>query len=498
MACLDYLSAARVQLVSQGYDPTNVASLACGDTMFSGITVNLRRGPFVSFFVGGAGAIGLNLIVSFAHISNVWLLIFALLLAIVVACLTYLSSNVGSEYKERAAREKMISLAISLAQASSVRPSQGRRIPLALSVNILDGGHVTITEGELVELIKPRITLAIIGDAGSGKTSLLRLISRQMAEAAVRDDDLPVPVMISAGRYLPSGMDLEKLLTDITKLDYDIIDEWLTLGRLVLFVDGLDEIPPEGQLRLREQFDQMHAKRPKLCMVFTSRPSEREILPNADITVSILPPTREQITHFFDDLVAERLLAGNAVTGLLKDISSRPELREFTRSPLYLQMLLAGWQNAIDREPIESDVAEELFNRAIREGESSDAWLAYQALIGHASQRRVAAAAETLSDYFLGSGDVESAQRAYQLASERFEPSSKSAPPVTDVSSTERKILAVLRSNVTYDIAQVISATSLSPSDASNALDSLINKGAVLRIGSDSDPRYVSVEEILR
>jgi hypothetical protein len=287
------------------------------------------------------------------------------------------------------------------------------------------------------------------------------------------------------------------MVAEVTQFDRATITRWLARGRLTLLLDGFDELPPEDRDEFTEKLLLLRKKYSDLCIVYTSRSTEyvQRMLSISTVVARIMPLNSMQIKDFLGKLSKSGLFPTDDVQRLLEAINSRPVLQSLARSPRYVQFMLATIKYIDADESIESRVAEELFRRALRDQEPNNAWLAYRTLLEHASQPRVAQAAEALSDYFLTSGDPESAERAYLLASERFEPPITATLPTSEASPTERKILEILRPNVTYDLAQIISAASISPSETLSALGSLIGKGSVLRISAEPEPRYFSVAE---
>jgi hypothetical protein len=103
----------------------------------------------------------------------------------------------------------------------------------------------------------PHGRLAIIGEAGSGKSSAMILMMlaafahRQGLDDATLRDRCPVPVWLSAGEWDATRQSLQAWATGTVARDHgstlkrhgaDVASELLLSGRLALFVDGLDEM----------------------------------------------------------------------------------------------------------------------------------------------------------------------------------------------------------------------------------------------------------------
>jgi hypothetical protein len=126
---------------------------------------------------------------------------------------------------------------------------------------------------------------------------------------------------------------------------------------------------------------------------------------------------------------------------LFEKLQSRSTTLNLLRSPLALQLLVAASQHNLATESIESEVSYQLLSHALRDADADNAWLAYRALLGHGSQPQVAQAAEALSTFFLGNDDTQSAERVYDLASERFETQPDVDLRASELSDAERQIL---------------------------------------------------------
>ena len=462
----------------------------------------------VLIVLGAILAIALNVIASFSTASVQLQILLGVLSTAAALCVLAISEYLGRTNRKSQSRERLALQSISRLQSIPARPSQEIRIPLRLKIEFTGGRdneerrqlQEVISDNSLSDLLRRTragAAVAIVGGPGTGKTSLLFSLSEQLAEAALQDDRLPVPVYISLTR-LSCKSTLEQGLAEATQLKRETLTRWLTEGQLIVLLDGFDELAPEHADDVAQQYKQLRSSYRHLSTVFTSRPEYFQQLSQVlapTLTAFIQPPSMQQIQDFLSRLAETQLLTQDEKERLLRILQSRPTALNLARSPLALQLLVAASQRDVGSESIESRVTFDLLSRALYNADSDNAWLAYRELLQHGSQPQVAQAAEALSTYFSKNGDVQSAERAYALASERFEIDTDAVVATGELSQEEQRALGVLRPNVTYDLAQITSATSLSPSATLEALDSLKRKGFVLQISADPEGRYSAISE---
>lgn len=426
-------------------------------------------------------AVALNLIVQSNHLSGIWYAILILASCAAVAGTFPVATAISNLYRDRLSRKRLASQFISRNNAALLAPWQDNRIPLTLSVapspynaegielfrdvGIEDSKHaLSLPDNRLIELIKPGSTLAIIGEWGSGKTSLLIQLSRQLAERAIQDFDQPAPILISLPQFRYDGeqTDLEEIISITSGRSPTAVMDWFRRGSVVLLFDDIDRLAAEDMHKFATKLVLLREKYPELCIVYTlgSIGDDANILLSQTSAIVTMPPlTYRQVKDLLDRLVEGQLIPADAAEILLRMIQSRPGLSGFTRNPRYIRLMLAAVERTENVESMEGRIE------------------------------------EALAAYSVENRDIESAEHAFRLSSEGFSYPLTTVLQTSEISPTERKILQVLRPDVTYDLAQVISATSLNPSAASQALNTLIDKGSVLRISADPEPRYVAVAQ---
>ena len=185
----------------------------------------------------------------------------------------------------------------------------------------------------------------LVGRPGSGKSTALARLLLQEAENALSDRLAKIPVLVEL-RYLPSEANessvSDRILAFIHKhdpaLDIDEagIKQLLRQGRLLLLVDGVNELPSD---RGRAQVNQFRELYQKTCpMIFTTR----ELSAGGDLGIAkrleMQPLTEPQMQQF---VMAYLPTQGER---LLRQLSGR--LREFGQTPLLLWMLCSLFQQS--------------------------------------------------------------------------------------------------------------------------------------------------------
>ncbi|MCA6536392.1 MAG: HEAT repeat domain-containing protein, partial [Pseudanabaena sp. M176S2SP2A07QC] len=178
----------------------------------------------------------------------------------------------------------------------------------------------------------------LVGRPGSGKSTALARLLLQEAENALNDRLAKIPVLVEL-RYLPSEANelsvCDRILAFIHKhdpaLDIDEagIKQLLRQGRLLLLVDGVNELPSDRGRVMVNQFRELYQK---TCpMIFTTR----ELSAGGDLGIvkrlEMQPLTEPQMQQF---VMAYLPTQGEK---LLRQLSGR--LREFGQTPLLLWML---------------------------------------------------------------------------------------------------------------------------------------------------------------
>ena len=153
---------------------------------------------------------------------------------------------------------------------------------------LLGSGVVTRLHDEVYARL-PYGRLVLIGGPGAGKTGsmILLLLAALDRRASLADGErarVPVPVWLTLGGWDPAATSLREWAADTMNRDYPALrapdygaaaaEELVRSGRVALFLDGLDEMPPDMRaLALKRVNEEAR----DLRVVITSRPLEWEL-----------------------------------------------------------------------------------------------------------------------------------------------------------------------------------------------------------------------------
>jgi predicted NACHT family NTPase len=177
----------------------------------------------------------------------------------------------------------------------------------------------------------------LVGRPGSGKSTALQRLLLEEAERALGDANACIPVLLELRHYEKSTLDsLGGVLDEFVEPQY--LPGWLRQGRLLLLVDGINELP-SGDARLElAKFRQKYRATP---MIFTTR----ELMVGGDLKIGkqlvMEPLTEPQMQQFV------RAYLGDDGNKLLRQLQGR--LRELAEVPLLLWMLCSLFQETRER-----------------------------------------------------------------------------------------------------------------------------------------------------
>jgi len=123
------------------------------------------------------------------------------------------------------------------------------------------GGPVEVRRERVDDLrtaVAEHRRIVLLGDPGSGKTTTLWRLAYDYATAAREDGRAPLPVLISLGGYTDDGPFDAYLAGHLGPLAA-YLDTYRASGRLILLLDGLNEMPQAGYAervgRIRDALD---------------------------------------------------------------------------------------------------------------------------------------------------------------------------------------------------------------------------------------------------
>ncbi|MBV7328221.1 NACHT domain-containing protein [Chloroflexi bacterium TSY] len=185
-------------------------------------------------------------------------------------------------------------------------------------------------------------SLLILGEPGSGKTTMLLELARDLITRAEVDYTLPIPVVFNLSSWSEKRKLITEWLVDEFNSKYSIpkkvAQSWVANDEILLLLDGLDEVKPEYReecIKAINAFRQNHLVPMAVC----SRTAEYEALTNQlklQGAVILKPLTSQQIDDYLTG-------AGRKLTAMGDMLQQDTTLRELAQSPLLLSIMTLAY-----------------------------------------------------------------------------------------------------------------------------------------------------------
>jgi DNA polymerase III delta prime subunit len=189
-------------------------------------------------------------------------------------------------------------------------------------------------------------TLLVLGEPGAGKTTTVLELARDLVARARESAAEPVPAVLALSNWRGQHKDLTAWLVAELGLRYQVPKKvartWLEEGRLVLILDGLDEVIAERRVACVEAINAFEEAHPPSGLAVTCRVAEYEALTTKlrlRSAICLQPLTPEQIERYFK-------AAGAGLDPLRAALRGDVGLRELARSPLMLSVMTMAWRDA--------------------------------------------------------------------------------------------------------------------------------------------------------
>src|SRR5512135_1264496 len=152
--------------------------------------------------------------------------------------------------------------------------------------------------------------LLILGEPGTGKSTLLLDLARRLVERAQHDASQPLPVIISLSSWAVKQQSLTTWLSEQVSQLYNVPRRlsyaWVQTDQLLLLLDGLDEVPQEARTACLEAIT-AYRKEHLVPLALCSRRFEYEEIPRQQ---RLLMPSAVVIQPLAQEQVEAYLLAG--------------------------------------------------------------------------------------------------------------------------------------------------------------------------------------------
>ncbi len=203
-------------------------------------------------------------------------------------------------------------------------------------------------------------SLLLLGAPGAGKTTQLLDLADRLLTRAEADDGAPIPLLLDLGSFRPvrtlrgrsragdgDGGWLLRSLRREYGLGRQVAEEWLAAHRLVLLLDGLDEVPRAHRGECVRWLNDLQDHYRVPPMVVCSRDGEYAETPEAlalQHAVRIAPLHRARVAAWL-------AAGGPSLAHVRHAIDADPTLWELLDAPLWLDLLAAVAESSPGDDP---------------------------------------------------------------------------------------------------------------------------------------------------
>jgi eukaryotic-like serine/threonine-protein kinase len=196
--------------------------------------------------------------------------------------------------------------------------------------------------------------LLILGRPGAGKTTTMLRLASELIDRCVTDPGAPVPVVLNLSTWTFSRTDFADWVVQELKSKYYVPERtsrsWLESYRLLLLLDGLDEVAPERRADCVTAINAFVEEWGVPGLLVCSRLDEYTALPvrlRLHGAVKLQPLTIDQVT---------RLLTADERLSALRDAMRQDaDLEELARTPLMLDVMTTAYRGLSARKIMEGD-----------------------------------------------------------------------------------------------------------------------------------------------
>lgn len=192
--------------------------------------------------------------------------------------------------------------------------------------------------------------LLILGAPGSGKTTMLLDLARDLITRAEEDEKLPIPVVFNLLAWGEKRLPLGRWLVDELWYRYavprKIGETWIGQKELVFLLDGLDEINAQHRKACVEAIHRFQQDHGPVGMVVCSRSTEYEEMHfqiRLQSAVVLQPLTRDQVYAYLKG-TSKQLSAAREL------LSHDQPFQELTESPLMLSIMMLAYSGLSSEE----------------------------------------------------------------------------------------------------------------------------------------------------
>ena len=210
-----------------------------------------------------------------------------------------------------------------------------------------------IKRNEGMEIANKNSKLLILGKPGAGKTTFLKHLAVDCSKGRFQAD--LIPVLIELRRIRSEKWKLLDAISEELKLDNQQTQTLLEQGKLLILMDGLDEVSTSNFRHIVQAQVRNLAQEPKHSdnrFILTCRTQIIEVIPQGFTPVEVAEFNPEQVKKFVENWL---LASGQAEADITRQwqafsdaTETTPALKELTVTPVLLSLMCWVFQDSGD------------------------------------------------------------------------------------------------------------------------------------------------------
>ncbi|MCU1268420.1 MAG: putative NTPase family [Acidobacteria bacterium] len=221
-----------------------------------------------------------------------------------------------------------------------------------------------------IEVVNKTPRIILLGKPGAGKTTFLKYIALQAADGSLRRKVLPVFVQL---KHLA---DSKKSFKDFIVQEFEVcqfpqpqpfLNHMLDLGKCLLLLDGLDEVPKAREAEVVRDIEQLARDFPRTRFIISCRIAAFNYVFEKFTYVEIADFDANQIQRFIENWFTEERKASLCWSELTKF----PRIMDLAAIPLLLTLLCLAFDQTMSFPKNRAELYEEALDALLKKWDAS-------------------------------------------------------------------------------------------------------------------------------